>query len=254
MNSSLTADSPQKMTPRIRFSRPAMILGVGFVFFCLMGFKDSVWTYAFWRHPWPEYTNIMARSFYEGELPGVSDIAVTASIFAFFFWLKLRRDPQKREASLRLRFLFTSGLAGALITVQSFKWIVSRARPKIFERDVLSTLNVDPSSIWLPGFMGWDGPRGSSWNSFPSGHSGTCAILIALVYLVPHTRPLSRALVTSAIVILTTSMAIARSMAGMHWLSDSIASFFMVWAVVDVVAQWILDARVLIVLKPRRKK
>jgi membrane-associated phospholipid phosphatase len=229
--------------PRIRIWRPAAILAVGFILFCLMGFKDSVWTYAFWRHPWPEYTNIMARSFYEGELPGVSDIAVTGSILAFFVWLKFRRNPQKQEISTLLRFVFTCGITGALITVQSFKWIVSRARPKIFERDVLATLNVDPSSIWLPGFMGWDGPRGSSWNSFPSGHSGTCAILIALVYMVPDSRPMTRILVGCAVVALTISMAIGRSMAGMHWLSDSIASFFMVWAVVDVVAQYILPQK-----------
>lgn len=221
----------------IRDWRPLLILGVGSIFFCLVGLKDSVWTYAFWRHPWPIYTDVMARSFYEGNLPGVSDIGVTVPILAFFVWLKLRRDPAHLQASNRLRFLFTCGLMGSLITVQSFKWIVSRARPKVFEKEVLSTLNIDPSSIWLPGFMGWDGPRGYSWNSFPSGHAGTCATLIALVYLIPSHRQRDRVLAILAVIALTLAMAIGRSMAGMHWLSDSVASFFMVWAVVDIVAQ-----------------
>jgi membrane-associated phospholipid phosphatase len=86
--------------------------------------------------------------------------------------------------------------------------------------------------------MGWDGPRGFSYNSFPSGHAASCAVLIALVYLFPKHRVIERAVTTSTLIVLTTAMAIGRSMAGMHWLSDSIASFFIVWAVVDLVAHW----------------
>lgn len=224
--------------PRLQFARPAIILFTGAVFFCLMGLKDSVWTYAFWRHPWPIYTQVMSRSVFEGELPGVSDIGVILPIVVFFIWLKRRRDPTLFEYLNKLRFIFLSTIMSSVVAVQSIKWLVSRARPKIFERDVLDKLNVDPSSIWLPGFMGWDGTRGYSYNSFPSGHASSCAVLIALVYLMPAHRVFARAVTTSTVIVLTCAMAVARSMAGMHWLSDSIASFFIVWATVDVVAQW----------------
>lgn len=230
-----------KNAPPIK--RPLLILLTGTIAFCLMGLKDSVWTYAFWRHPWPDFTNVMARSMFEGELPGVSDLAVMIPIVAFFIWLKRRRDPALKNYSQKLKFLFLSGLMSSLLTIQALKWIISRARPKVFESEVLEHLNVDPSSIWLPGYMGWDGPRGYSWNSFPSGHTGTCAVLLALIYLVPDKNLRLRFVLTSLILSLTIAMGISRSMAGMHWLSDSVASLFIVWAVIDYLAQLLLPKR-----------
>ena len=234
----MTSESTRPSRPELRYGRAAVLLFVGAICFCLMGLKDSVWTYALWRHPWPEYTHIMARSVFEGELPGVSDIGVVLPIAAFFIWLKRRRDPALARYANKLKFIFISTIMSSIIVVQTVKILISRARPKVFESEVLDKLNGDPSSIWLPGYMGWDGPRGYSYNSFPSGHAASCAVLIALVYLFPATRIVARSLTASAVILLTAAMAVARSMAGMHWLSDSIASFFIVWAVVDLVAQW----------------
>lgn len=235
----MTSKTPSSSSrASLHYARPLIILFTGSVLFCLMGLKDSVWTYAFWRHPWPEYTHVMSRSVFEGDLPGVSDIGVVLPIVVFFIWLKRRRHPSLAEYVNKLQFIFLSTIMSSVVVVQSAKLLISRARPKVFEKDVLDHLNVDPSSIWLPGYMGWDGPRGYSYNSFPSGHASSCAVLIALVYLLPTRRIFARALTTSTVITLTCAMAIARSMAGMHWLSDSIASFFMVWATVDLVAQW----------------
>lgn len=215
--------------------RPVLILAIGATLFYLTGFRDAVWTFAFWRHPSPVFTDVMSRSFYEGEWPGISDIGVTVPLLAFFWWLKIRKSNGDRPLfANQLRFIFISGFFGAFVTIHSFKWLVSRARPKVFDRDVLPQLGIDPAELYLPGFMGWDGPRGTSWNSFPSGHAGTCAVLLALAYLIPRTH-WARPLVLSAVIVLTASMAVARSMAGMHWISDSVASFFLVWATVDFI-------------------
>lgn len=229
-------------SPRtIRYERPIGILILGTMCFCLVGMKDSVWTYAFWRHPWPEYTNFMSRSLFEGDWPGGSDLGVVIPILAFWYWLRIRGKSVRADLAKSLKFVFTCGIIGSGSAVQLIKLSVSRARPKVFESEVLAHLNVDPASIWLPGYMGWDGPRGYSWNSFPSGHAGSCAFFIALVYLIPRHRQIARSITASTVIVATMLMAIARSMAGMHWLSDSVASFFIVWAAVDLIAQYQLD-------------
>ena len=213
------------------------ILFIGSIVFLVIGIKDFAWTYYLWRHPWPTFMQLMSRSLYEGDWPGASDIGTSLSIVAFLIWLKVRSDRKKEVLTQGLRFVFTTGAVGWLITIQMFKWLVSRARPRTFESEVLSSLYTGHVNIWLPGFMGWRGPRGYGWNSFPSGHVGTCAVLLSLVYLIPRQKRLVRYGAASAVTVLTLAMAIARSMAGMHWLSDSVASFFMVWALIHYASE-----------------
>lgn len=210
----------------------------GVIVFIFVGRQDGLWAKSLFDQPWPYFTDVMSRSFYEGDLPGTSDLGVTLPIAAFFLWLyqKYGRQPRQWVEPQKLQFIFLSGLFASLVTIHSLKWLISRARPKVFFQEVLPTLNTDLSTQVLPGFMGWTGPRGYSWNSFPSGHTSTCALLLTLVYLSSRSHKQQIALF-GGIFLLCATMAAARAMAGMHWISDSVASFFLVWMVVDIVHQ-----------------
>jgi membrane-associated phospholipid phosphatase len=175
---------------------------------------------------------------YEGALPGMSDIGVTLPILAFFMWLYYHRkqvtSPSIEVLKSKLRFIFLCGLFAPFVTVQSLKWLVSRARPKIFISEVLPTLTETHEHLFLPGFMGFTGPRGYSWNSFPSGHASTCALLLVLAYVFGNNK-MQKSGIFLLVFALTGFMAVGRSMAGMHWISDSVASFFVVWAIIDLI-------------------
>lgn len=191
----------------------------------------------FYRNPWPEFRNFMANSFFEGRPFGGSDIGVTLALIAFAIWI-YQRSQRKSDApsiAAKLKFLWLTGLLTAICGVHSLKWIVSRARPKVIltpDTQVDTMINL----TW-PGFMPWDGPRGLDWNSFPSGHTASCAIMIAYAYLVWPKHRAAGITVFVAVTIYCGLMAIARSMAGMHWLSDSVASFFLAWFIIDMVAR-----------------
>ena len=230
-----------RMQTKFNPVRPLAILMVGSICFFATGYIDGQWTLALWANPSVIFTDVMSRSVYEGNLPGMSDIGVTLPILAFLVWVWRRYRPQETalqdQTQQNLKFLFLTGLFASLATIHSFKWIVSRARPKVFLTQILPALNVDPSSIYLPGFMGWAGPRGASWNSFPSGHACSCALFIVFSYLNWKTSRYTAVLWFIGAAIFTALMGIGRSMAGMHWISDSVASFFLVWAVTDIIWQ-----------------
>ncbi|MCX6124154.1 MAG: phosphatase PAP2 family protein [Proteobacteria bacterium] len=211
-----------------------IILALGAVCFLIAGYRDLAWTVHMFGHPWRDFANFMSRSMFEGELPGGSDLGVLIPIIAFLLWLYRRRPGQiNSQVALKcLKFTFLSGLLAPLVAVQLLKLIVSRARPKVYLTEVLPQQSLLGNSDFLPGFMGIDGPRGYSWNSFPSGHASSCAVLLVFVYIFGRTK-LSRTLIFTTVFTFTGFMAAARSMDGMHWMSDSVASFFVVWTVVD---------------------
>lgn len=218
----------------------AVIMTVGTVCFCMIGLRDFEWTTRLLANKWPAFTDVMSRSLFEGELPGMSDFGVIIAIMAFVAWLRLRRSAVSNECAqptlVRLKFIFLSGVFAPLFTVQIFKWVISRARPNVFLSEVLPERPDLVGDIWLPGFMGLMGPRGYMWNSVPSGHASTCAVLLVFSYAYGKTV-WQKSLIGTAVIAYTAAMAIARSMAGMHWISDSVASFFIVWAVIDIVYQ-----------------
>jgi membrane-associated phospholipid phosphatase len=181
----------------------------------------------------------MAQSIFESGKFGGSDFGIFLGIFAFIYWVSIKRRSGIKDElkKLKLKFIFLSVILAPLLSVHSFKWIVSRARPNAFASEVLKSDSLIPSDVYLPGFMGLHGPRGYSWNSFPSGHVSTCAVFLVFCYLISNTNVVKNRMYQSfaftSVALYTGLMGIARAMAGMHWISDSVASFFLVWAVVD---------------------
>ena len=191
-----------------------------------------------WQHPWPEFRDVMSSSFYEGGPMGVSDIGVTIAIICFFLWVPKRQKNQPSEflSTENLKFIWQTGLLTAVISVHSLKWLIGRARPKVFFAEHLGNQFTFDSlkQLRLPGFIPIFGPRGLSLNSFPSGHTASCAVLLVFCYILWPKHKLLSILLGAAIITLSCAMGAARSMAGMHWLSDSVASIFLTWAIIHV--------------------
>jgi membrane-associated phospholipid phosphatase len=236
---------PLKPTRRYR---PLYILGAGILLFVFAGIRDIAWTRHLYENPWRDFSNVMARSLFEGELPGASDIGVVIAIgvFGTWAWIKYSKKNLNQVTKQNLKFSLLSAVLTPLIIVQSLKWIiVSRARPKVYFSEILPTLpNPENLVQFFPGFMGLGGPRGYSWSSFPSGHSSTCALLLFLVYLLGRNK-LEKSAIFLAVFLFTAAMAVARSMDGMHWFSDSIASFFIVWTFIDYIHYRVFQKRIL---------
>lgn len=218
------------------------ICAAGIAVFAAAAQVESVYVLALYERPVPWFRDLMEQSLYEGGLPGGSDIGVTAAILCFVEWVaRLRgKKPFTRLTLAQLKFVWLSGLLTALVAVHSLKWIISRARPKmILTPDFLAqegSARLVEAMTW-PGFMPWNGPRGYSFNSFPSGHAASCAILLVFAYLLGQR---GRWLGVSCFLVVTLyciMMVVARSMAGMHWLSDGVASYFICWVIVHIMSR-----------------
>jgi membrane-associated phospholipid phosphatase len=200
---------------------------------------EALFVYELWQNPVPWFRDFMAHSIFEGEAFGGSDIGILFAMVCFFAWLARRRGRMVLTwfSVPELKFIWLASLLTSIISVHSLKWIVSRARPKIiFTPDYLG---MDPVAVLTPmrwpGFMSIDGPRGLTYNSFPSGHTAACAILMTVSYVWWRRKPGFSLGFFVLVFLFCVLMAIARSMAGMHWLSDSVASFFITWAVIQTV-------------------
>ncbi len=200
---------------------------------------EALFVYQLWQHPLPWFRDFMAHSIFEGEAFGGSDIGILFAIICFFAWIARRRGRMvfTTLSTSELKFIWFASLLTSIVSVHSLKWIVSRARPKfILTPDYLGA---DPmgflTQLRWPGFMPLNGPRGLTYNSFPSGHTAACAILLTLSYVCWNQKPRYSVVFFWVVTLFSAAMAVARSMAGMHWISDSIASFFITWAVIHSV-------------------
>jgi membrane-associated phospholipid phosphatase len=223
------------------------IAAAGVVLFNCVALIEVPYVLLLWQHSWDSFCDFMSRSVFESGSFGGSDIGVFIGIFAFFAWImskKFKKNILMLNAS-EWNFIWVSCLVIALLVVQSMKWIVSRARPKtLFASQDLSTIVADQyADLKWAGFMPLDGPRGYSWNSFPSGHTASCAMLLALSYIFWRRKRWQGYLTFALIVVFSFFMALARSMAGMHWLSDSVASFFIAWVLVHLLSEYFLSVR-----------
>jgi membrane-associated phospholipid phosphatase len=223
-----------------RFLPPLAILIVGAILFCWLASIEAPIVEALSQKPWVYFEKIMGRSLYEGGAFGGSDIGVTSAIICFLVWTARRGANSDLLGFSRqeLKFVWVASLSVSLVFVHSLKTIVSRARPKIYfgNTSEWAIQNINLSSMDWPGFLPISGPRGYGWNSFPSGHTACAAVLLCFAYIFYRK---SRALGLGfgiAVFFYSVAMSIARSMGGMHWLSDSAASFFGAWAIIHEIS------------------
>lgn len=216
--------------------RPWLISSFGLILTIMTARHEALLVATAFRNPEIGFRNFMANSIFEGRSFGGSDFGVTLAIIAFLLWIFARH---KKKTSLlfqqsQLKFIWLSALLTAICAVHSLKWIISRARPKLVITEELNNHIID-AMTW-PGFMPIDGPRGIDWNSFPSGHTASCAIMLAYTYLAWPRSKLTAVTIFLGVTLYSGLMGVARSMAGMHWFSDSVASFFLAWLIIDLVA------------------
>lgn len=215
---------------------PLLLIAIGAGLFFCVGQVEAPIVAGLWKNPWPAFRDFMANSVYEGDTVGASDFGVTAAIVCFFIWLYRRKTGSQygNFSNDNLKFIWLSSFLTAIVTVHSLKWIIVRLRPHVFfdttGQQLLTMENLHDLS--LPGFLPLLGPRGIGLNSFPSGHTASCAILLTFSYVLwPKNRAIS-IIFGLVVLIFAATMAAARSMAGMHWLSDSVASIFLTWALI----------------------
>ncbi|MCX6118274.1 MAG: phosphatase PAP2 family protein [Proteobacteria bacterium] len=208
----------------------------------ITGLLDLPVTLDLFYDPNKNFALFMEQSVFSGQMIGGSDFGVFLIIYSLVTWLYYRYKRSNNQMTSsnfleKYRFIVVTGVLSTVLAVHSLKLLISRARPNLYFRELMNAPEYS-HDYWLPGIEGIFGPKGYSWNSLPSGHSSTSAIFITMAYLLSSNSKSSKilpAFVFLSVLLYTMLMGVARSMSGMHWLSDSVASFFIVWTVTDAV-------------------
>ncbi|MBN1864430.1 MAG: phosphatase PAP2 family protein [Victivallales bacterium] len=246
------------------------ILVLGAASMAAVSFRDAEWTRFFIAHEVEWFSDWMCDSIFEGEMLGGGDFSVFLMIFAGIVYVAaylgalysrgrlckpafLRRLVDRNSAKFarlerwypQAAFVLFAGLFSSVYLVQSLKWTTGRARPKVvIEKGI-------EFSEWYefgPHFVG----EGSFRGSFPSGHTATACVLMALGYVLLLEWKGRGARVIGLLVwvlaaVFSLSMLLSRSMNSAHWISDSTFSFFVSWLIIHVTYFWLLDI-------PRRRE
>jgi len=180
------------------------------------------------HHKHSGFARIMGQSIFDGGSFGVGDIATCAFIGSAVVWFYLRYVKKfPRNSIARAYGIITlSSLVSGLLIVHGLKLLMGRPRPHaVLEGQAPFHAFFEPSSLerfWGSG-------------SFPSGHAATMASLIVLIYIFPWTLA-QRITFMVVIATLTVGMGMARCMSLDHWITDSVASFFLCWMAGHVVS------------------
>ena len=192
---------------------------------------DKDWTFWLSRHRIDGFADIFNRSMFEGKMLGVSDLGVfvyLGSLLLLVFTQTEILTLRNKKASLFSSFLCYYGLFLGIGFVHPLKLIWGRKRPE-------ALLGIDDASFtqWYQGGISTF-EKINFAGSFPSGHTATCLLIIALIYcsyfLKPSTKFRKIILITgyfgfSACV----AMGVSRSMTLKHWISDWIFSIGFGW-------------------------
>jgi len=195
----------------------------------LFDFEGSRWI---WERANPEFGDWTARTFFEGDAPGLSDLGICFLLVSLglYLWSGRNSAPEwlQRERPY-LSFIVLSALAGALGLVHGLKWVIGRARPH---------------EVWLSDwpFTPWHGfgphfvTEGIFFGSFPSGHTASVVTLLMLAYVL-HSHPDLRRwrvwawLWGTVALAMSVTIAVGRVMTAHHWLTDCLGMILPIWTV-----------------------
>ncbi len=133
-----------------------------------------------------------------------------------------------------LGFLLTSAFSTAFLFVHTTKQVVGRARPDTVFNEIL------PYSEWYefgPHFI----TQGTFTGSFPSGHTATASIAIALAYIIfdiNRTKKWYSYMLFCIALVFATGMGMARMMSASHWATDVTFTIFSCWAIIHSIFYW----------------
>lgn len=213
---------------------------------------DYAWTHYLHEHRIDWLKDFMADSIFELEMLGGGDLAVLLLIAValsyllswmpeyhqarpnqlnryFSHWLERRTKFAERLRSMRphLGFMVVASLCCAVYLIHATKWIMGRPRPGYVFSGQL------PYSEWYE--VGWHFiSQGHYRGSFPSGHTATVFMYMALAYalwdlLKPRRQQAWAVGLGLFALCLAGLMMASRSMSGAHWVADSVFIIFFNW-------------------------
>jgi len=190
----------------------------------------------------PVFEDFFGRTLFQGSLPGAGDIIVFSMVLTLALYLKSNFKSEHMfwwRWRPSLGFAVFSALVTAVCFVHATKWAIGRARPKEVIKHHLAY------SDWFefgPHYISEGVYRGS----FPSGHTIAAFLIMILAYVLAgdsrhsrRTRLIGYAMGVVAC-LYSGSMAVARSMALSHWLSDGVLGMLVAWALIHICYYWIL--------------
>ncbi|MEM6298528.1 MAG: phosphatase PAP2 family protein [Bacteroidota bacterium] len=237
---------------------------------------DYEWTLYLSEHSHEGFKNFMANSIFELESIGGSDFPVLFLIAVLVLYLLsylpdlqsptgrkifgilirfLERRPNFTAQLIRWRpylgFMIVAGVCVLVYTVHPTKWLVGRPRPRVvFKGD-------HPFSEWyLIGshFIS----QGKYSGSFPSGHTASSFVFMVLAYALAGTSQTRKwkligygvgifAFVSAVL------MAVSRSMANAHWVTDCVFTIFFDWVIIHCIFHWGYPLNRLLALQQSQK-
>jgi membrane-associated phospholipid phosphatase len=191
---------------------------------------DYQWTVYLQDHQVHAISDFVAQSLFSGEKFGMTDPVMMLEIVVLLAYVGSFYGRPGRLAKWRSRlgFMVTSTLLTAVGLVHTLKMGVGRARPReVFKYG----LHYSP---WHR-FGSHHLSEGVFSGSFPSGHTATVAILIAIVYLIggnaqANTKRRVWACFCGGFAFCYAGfVTLGRSMGEAHWLSDCLGSVGLAW-------------------------
>lgn len=185
----------------------------------------------------PAFVNFFSRTLFEGDQIGSDDIIIFGMLGILAAYVYSCRNPTS-SFSVKWRpslgFAVIGALVSAVYFVHGTKWVMGRARPS----EVVSK-NLDYSN-WFE-FGSHFISEGIYRGSFPSGHTVAAFLPILLAYILAGNRDHSfrtRLLgyVIGALAFIHAGMmAIARTIALSHWISDGVLGIIIAWGLIHLI-------------------
>lgn len=201
----------------------SLALGLSAAALYTAGLYDQALRAKLWAASSHTLTGVFGRSLFEGQAFGVGDLGtITAALVLIAYLGTTTLSAQRPSSRFRSWRPFLGFMSYAIlispILVHGLKRSLGRPRPSSVESGLAAF-----QAMTTP-WRDVAAPLVDS-GSWPSGHTATMALMLALVYATRH--KLARWLLSLMLLTLTIGMGLSRIAAGMHWLSDVVASLLL---------------------------